>query len=103
MAESDTTANKTEHVPDPSRLPACVTGWETMDPKRLWYDGTQLLVAVPVNSKIPNAMARGPGWYYEFSVIVIRVDEDYFAIETSDGNSWGWELDCIDFYVILSE
>ena len=42
-------------------------------------------------------------WFYEYSVIVIRCDEDFFDIETADGNDWGWDLDCIDFYVILSE
>ena len=74
-----------------------------MDLKRLWNDGTQLLVAVPVNNVIRNTLARGPDWYYEFSVIVIRCDEDFFDIESTDGDAWGWELDCVDFYVILSE
>ena len=42
-------------------------------------------------------------WFYEYSVIVIRCDEDFFDIETADGNDWGWDLDCVDFYVILGE
>jgi len=87
-------AKHTEHVPDPTRLPACVTGWKEVDPARLWEDGTQILVAVPVCS-------RGESWYYEFSVVVIRCDEGYFEIETSDGDAWGWDLDSIDFYVEL--
>ena len=86
----------TQHVPDANRLPACVTGWKEVDPKRLWEDGTQILVAVPVCS-------RGESWYYEFSVVVIRCDEDLFRVEASDGDTWGWELDCIDFYVELGQ
>lgn len=88
-----------KHVPEPTRLPKCVTGWQEMDLQRLWNDGCQLLVAVPVQ----NSQRPSDGWYYEFSVIVIKCDEDSFDIETTCGNEWGWELDCIDYFVILSE
>lgn len=105
MAEGDTSAKTQEHKPDPSRLPACVIGWQPMDLKRLWNDCTQLLVAVPVASRIPKSPKRSADddWYYEFSVVVIRCDEGYFEIETTEGDAWGWELESIDFYVILSE
>jgi hypothetical protein len=104
MAEGDTAAKTQEHKPDPSRLPACVVGWQAMDIKRLWNDCTQLLVAVPVQSRIRNSRMRAvDDWFYEFSVIVIRCDEGYFEIETADGDAWGWDLDSVDFYVILSE
>jgi hypothetical protein len=87
-------ATNTEHIPDASRLPACVTGWKAVDPKRLLEDGTQILAAVPI-------CGRGETWYYEFSVVVIRCDEGYFELETSYGDAWGWDLDSIDFYVEL--
>jgi hypothetical protein len=104
MAEGDTAAKTSEHEPDPSRLPACVVGWQPMDTKRLWNDCTQLLVAVPVHSRIRNSRMRAvDDWFYEFSVIVIRCDEDFFDIETADGNGWGWDLESVDFYAILSE
>jgi len=104
MSEGDTTAKNAKHKPDPSRLPACVTDWQPMDVKRLWTDGTQLLVAVPVQSRIRNSRMRAvDDWFYEFSVIVIRCDEGYFEIETADGDAWGWDLESVDFYVILSE
>lgn len=92
----DTPAAKhTEHVPDASRLPSCVTGWKEVDPTRLWEDGTQILVAVPVCSR------RDDSWYYELEVVVIRCDEGYFDLETNAGDAWGWELGDIDFYVEL--
>jgi hypothetical protein len=104
MSEGDTAANTSEHKPDPSRLPSCVVGWQEMDTKRLWHDCTQLLVAVPVANRIPHSLKRSADdWYYEFSVVVIRCDEGYFEIETTDGDSWGWDLDSVDYYVILSE
>jgi hypothetical protein len=104
MSEGDTAVKTQEHKPDPSRLPVCGGGWQPMDVKRSWTDGTQLLVAVPVQSGIRNSRMRAVDhWFYEFSVIVIRCDEDYFEIETADGDAWGWDLDSVDFYVILSE
>jgi hypothetical protein len=104
VTEGDTAAKNAKHKPDPSRLPVCGGGWQPMDVKRSWTDGTQLLVAVPVQSKIRNSRMRAvDDWFYEFSVIVIRCDEGYFEIETADGDSWGWDLDSVDFYVILSE
>jgi hypothetical protein len=104
MSEGDTAAKTSEHKPEPSRLPASVVGWQAMDTKRLWNDCTQLLVAVPVQSRIRNSRMRAvDDWFYEFSVVVIRCDEDFFDIETTDGDAWGWDLDSVDFYVILSE
>ena len=104
MAAGDTAAKTREHKPDPSRLPACVTDWRPMDTLRRWNDCTQLLVAVPVQSRIRNSRMRAvDDWFYEFSVVVIRCDEDFFDIVTADGDAWGWDLDSVDFYVILSE
>ena len=92
-------AKNTEHVPDPSRLPSCVTGWTAVDSARLWEDGTQILVAVPICSRIPNSRKRDTkNWHYEYSVVVIRCDEGYFELETSDGDACDWGLDDVDFY-----
>lgn len=98
MITSEKTA-KNKHVPDQTRLPKCVTGWQEMDTKRLWGDGTQILVAVPVCD------TRHPAedWYYEFSIVVIKCDEGFFGLETPDGDAWAWDLDSVDYYVILSE
>lgn len=90
--------NLLPHQPREDRLPKSVTGWQSMDTKRLWNDGTQIIVAVPVCQG-----ADGSDWYYEFSVVVIRCDEGYFEVETSEGDAWGWDLDSVDFYAILSE
>ena len=91
-----------EHVPDPSRLPKCVTSWQPMDLTRLWEDATQILVAVPVCGRTEFANRRDPRtWYYEYCVVVIRCDEDYFDVETSEGDDWGWDLSAVDFYVEL--
>lgn len=98
MTNSEKVANG-KHEADATRLPKCITGWQQIDPKRLWNDGTQILVAVPVS----DARWTKRGWYYEYSVVVIRCDEDFFDIETPDGDAWGWDLDSVDFYVILSE
>jgi len=93
------TSAKTDHQPDPTRLPACVTGWQEVDKKRLWEDGTQIIVAVPICGRTEVATRRDLDvWYYEFSVVVIRCDEGYFELETSDGDAWGWCLDDVDFY-----
>lgn len=91
--------NMQEHTPDPSKLPKSVIGWQQVDNKRLWNDGTQILAAVPVHDD------RWPtvGWLYEFSVVVIRCDEGLFELETPDGDPWGWDLDSIDYYAILTE
>ena len=94
----------TAHVPDASRLPGAVGQWLPMDLKRLWEDATQILVAVPVCSRIRNTRKRAEDdWYYEFSVICIRCDEEYFECETSDGDAWGWDLHSVDWYIQLSQ
>jgi hypothetical protein len=104
MSEGDTAAKTTEHKPDPSRLPACVVGWQAMDVKRLWNDSTRLIVAVPVCSSIPGTMKMSmEEWHYEIDCVVIRCDSENFDIENNAGDSWGWGLEDVDFYVILSE
>jgi hypothetical protein len=89
------TSPKRDHQPDRTRLPACVTGWQEVDSKRLWEDGTRIIVAVPICG------GRDDLWHYEFEVVVIRCDEDFCDIETNAGDAWGWELEDVDFYVEL--
>ena len=86
----------TGHAPDKTRLPNCVSGWKEYKPEDLFYNGSQLLVAVPIMCKYSK-----DGWYYQFEVIHIKCDIDYFAIEDSNNDSWGWDISDIDFYVVL--
>ena len=87
-------AGSTGHIPDESRLPACVTGWAPIPPDMVFQDGEQWLVAVPVRH------TPRPGWSYELSVVTICCDEHYFAVKC-DGEPWGWELSDVDFGVRL--
>lgn len=81
-----------EHQPDPSRLRQ-IGQWQPVPQDAVWEDGTQLLVAVPI---------VGDGnWYYEYNVIEIQCDEDYFNLECN-GDPWGWLWEDIDFYIQLS-
>lgn len=89
-----------DHKPDMRKIPAALRGlfWVANDnTKRLWGDGQELLVAVPVCTK---AKYPDKGWHYEFSVIVIRCDEGYFAV-TCEDEPWGWHLDEVDWYVTI--
>ena len=95
--------NLLPHQPREDRLPKSVVGWQPMDTKRLWNDGTQIIVAVPVNNHPRSSPKKADDWYYELAIVVIRCDEDSFDLETPDGDAWGWDLDSVDFYAILSE
>lgn len=57
-----------------------------------------MLVAVPVCVKSSDP---GEGWYYELSIVTIHCDEDYFSVDNSDGDPWGWDLTSVDFFVRL--
>lgn len=86
----------TGHTPDASRLPDCVTGWVEIKPDQVFYDGEQWLMAVPVRNR------HTPGqWHYEFSIVTMCCDEEYFAMEV-EGDPWGWELESVDFGIRLS-
>lgn len=99
----DCSAAGPSHVPRRERLPQSVGEWLPMDSTRLWEDCTQILVAVPVQNRLRSDPRKADGdWCYEFSVVVIKCDVDYFAVETHDGESWGWDLDSVDFYIQLS-
>ena len=90
----ETRSANREHVPDSSRLPSCVTGWKPSGILDEFYDGSQLLVAVPIRGNAGK-------WYYELSVVSVSCDSEYFNVQLSNGEDWGWELSDCDFYVEL--
>lgn len=66
-----------------------------------FYDGDTLLVAVAVckDYKHPE---KGCQW--EFHVIVITCDEDYFSLRRPDGESWyDWGWSDIEYFVPIKE
>lgn len=92
-------------APNREKLPKAlqVLPWRLMadEPEdRLWGDCDRLLVAVPVRD---NRHSKEAGWSYEISVVVIRCDEDFFAVELPGGESWGWDFGDIEWFVPLDE
>lgn len=83
------------HKPDITKIPRSffALDWKPMDLDREWEDGQILLVAVPVR----HDPQREP-WQYEFDVVHINCDIDYFRLEV-DGETWGWEIGDVDYYV----
>jgi len=82
----------TDNDQDRSRL-AKLGDWRPMDSKLTWENGTQFLAAVPVGS--PQK------WSYEYSVVTVYCDDDYFDLDCND-EAWGWSLDDVDFFIVLS-
>lgn len=89
MSEPKCTGN---YQPDASRLRE-IGQWLPIPQDTAWEDGTRLLVAVPI--------VGVTDWYYEYSVIEIKCDEDDFELECN-GDPWGWSWEDIDFYIQLS-
>ena len=89
----------TEHVPDISKIPIPLQSlkWEAMDTMLAWADGSELLVAAAVCSDPKNPEQ---GWYYELSVVTLRLDDDSFDVELH-GEPWYWDFTEIDVYVLL--
>jgi len=85
------------HTPDATKIPDALRtlDWKSMDHERLWGDGEQLIVAVPVchSSDEPER-----GWRYEFDVVTIECDEDFFKVKCAD-EPWDWDLNDADYYV----
>ena len=91
----------TEHKPDLAKIapPLKALAWFPLDPTLAWFDGTVLLVAVPIIAP------KGPShFHYEYHVVRIATDEDYFELFLSSGDSADFSLldDC-DWYVVISE
>lgn len=85
------------HIPDGSRLPKCVTGWKpTDDPNATFENGSQLLVALPMHEKYHKSK-----WRYDYVVVIVDCDEETFSLRTVDGDYWGYEILDADFYVVL--
>jgi hypothetical protein len=82
--------------PDASRLPKCVTAWLQPHPATTYEDQSQLLVAVPVCNRFSD------GWHYEYEVVTVCCDSDYFSLEDANGDAWGWSYDDIDFFAVLN-
>lgn len=57
----------------------------------LWRDGDTLLAIVETNSG------------RETSVVHISCDEDYFSVEDSNGDIWGWSIEDIEWWALLDE
>lgn len=84
--------------PDASKLPQHIPGWIKREDDHLFYDGMVLLCAVPV-CYYGGQPERG--WYYEYAVVHVACDEHYFSLATPEGDGWGWEIEDVDYYLIL--
>lgn len=89
-------SRRPERIHTPASLQGCE--WLPQRNHDTLYDGQILLAAVPVCDRSDRPEA---GWHYEFDVIRICCGEDYFSVETMDGEPWGWEIDGVDFYVYV--
>ena len=82
------------HVLDRTRLPEALQSvdWKLMSEFDgwLWEDCCRLLVAVPV-------VRDGDRWCYELSVVTRTL-----CSVDMDGESWGWSMDDIEWFVVLS-
>lgn len=85
-----------DHKADKSKLPAALEklDWKERTGGELFYDQSQVLVAVPVNNRF------GGGWYYEISCVTVHCDEDYFEVDLH-GDDWGWSWFDVEWFVRL--
>lgn len=65
------------------------------DHPELFFDGDQYLVALQCGRD-------GGPHYWEYSVVRIYCDEDYFQVDCND-EPWGWQWEDVEFYIRLSE
>jgi len=91
------TSSTKSHVPDLTKMPGSLRGcpWLPVQAAKEWYDGQEILAAVPIclNSSKPEL-----GWKYEFDVVTIECDDDYFACRVN-GETWEWELLDADWFL----
>lgn len=75
------------------------------NPPKCACDGDQFLVAVPVMWKIGvrqhASHDKNAKWFYEYSVVTFRCDEDYCRLECN-GDAWGWEWSDVEWWMKLS-
>lgn len=85
-----------KHKPDIEKIPKSLRSldWKEREDLQEFYDGQQLLVAVPVSSG-----DKPDEFFYEFSFVSIVIDEDFFDVYQTGGDCWCWSLDDIDFFI----
>lgn len=90
------------HEPDLDKIPDSIRclEWKTFDGRERFFDGQVILAAVPVCNNYREPLG---GWHYQFCVVTIRCDEDYWSLENEDGDVWGWDETDIDFYATITE
>lgn len=84
--------------PDRDRLPKHVSGWIEWQDDHLFCNGMVLLTAVPVCNYSGQPKR---GWHYEYEVVHVSCDEHFFSLSDANGDGWGWEIQDVDFYIIL--
>ena len=86
------------HELDLTRIPKPLQSldWQPMIEKT-WYSTDELLVAVPIKDQRPNPEYP---WTYEFAVVTIDCDEDFFSVKCDD-EIWCWGLSDCDYYVLI--
>jgi hypothetical protein len=75
-----------------AQVPVAVQQWREAKPDQQFYDGDQLLVAVPVCCR------HGGKPYWEYSIVVVSCDVDHFSMNTHDGD-WGWEWSDVEWWM----
>jgi hypothetical protein len=86
------------NVADIDRIPNSLRGlgWVPAATHSVFYNGQELLIAVPVCS-----MNGGP-WRYELFVVVIDCDEDHFDLKL-DGELCEWEWEDVHYFVWIRQ
>ena len=88
-----------EHKPDLAKIapPLQSLDWQPIDPARKWWDGTVLLLAVPILYPSPA------DFRYEYVVVGVLCDDRHGFEVYCEGELWGRDLDDADWYVVISE
>ena len=88
------TTMRTTTQTDIGRIPSPIRelSWKQMRSNIEWYDGQELLVAVPVNSCT--------GWRYELSLVICHCDDEDCWV-TCEDEVWGWELSDVEWFVTI--
>lgn len=66
------------------------------------YDGDQLIVALRVCKRDDGRYTTydgKPKYRWSIESVVVRCDEDYFSLEDSSGEPWGWSWEDVEFWM----